>query len=323
MRKRTLWVAIGAALLLVTGGVVGATVSIDFGARTEERLAAHSEQLFGVNKPVAAAAAAADLSEAQALANPAGLVTLANGLKKKVISAGKAAPNLDQMVLWPRSSPQYLIAANEEGTAEPGLQKISLATGVATTIVSGIDDNDPVRATPWGTILVGEEAEDGAMYEIIHPLTIHNATIDRSTGVSSSANIRRLDALGFNAFEGLAILPNGVTYYGNELAAEAGAPGGAYYKFVPTHPWTGGSSITSLDQSPYAGGSVFALRIGTSGNNGQGFQYGTGSWQPIAGNGAPFATARGRGERNRLLPAGGHRHRHTRARGRECPLLRQ
>jgi hypothetical protein len=131
MRQRTLWVGIGAALLLVTAGVVGATVSIDFGAKTEQRLAAHSEQFFGVNNPLEASSTA-DLDDAQALANPAGLVTLANGLKAKVISAGNAAPNLDQMVLWPQSSPQYVIAANEEGTTEPGLQKINLATGVAT-----------------------------------------------------------------------------------------------------------------------------------------------------------------------------------------------
>ena len=51
----------------------------------------------------------------------------------------------------------------------------------------------------------------------------------------------------------------------------------------PTHPWTGGPPITSLDQSPYASGSVFALRVGSSSNFGQGFQFGTGSWRPLAG----------------------------------------
>ena len=146
-----------------------------------------------------------------------------------------------------------------------------------------------------GTIILGEEAGDGAMYEIIDPLSVEGATINRTTGVSSSPKNRRLDALGFNAFEGLAVLPNGVTYYGNELAATAGAPGGAYYKFVPTTQWTGGRSITSLDQSPYANGTVYALRVGSSGNYGQGFQYGTGAWQPLTGtNGAllqPLAAA--------------------------------
>jgi hypothetical protein len=132
------------------------------------------------------------------------------------------------------------------------------------------------------------------MYELIDPLSVEGATIDRTSGTSSSPKIRRVNALGFNSFEGLAILPNGVTYYGNELSANAGAPAGAYYKFVPTTPWAGGPPIISLDQSPYASGSIFALRVGTSGNNGQGFQYGRGSWQPIAGNGValrPLAVA--------------------------------
>jgi hypothetical protein len=58
MRRLTLSVAIGAAVLLVTAGVIGAAVSIDFGAKTEQRLAAHAEQLFGVNNPVAASSTA-------------------------------------------------------------------------------------------------------------------------------------------------------------------------------------------------------------------------------------------------------------------------
>jgi hypothetical protein len=294
MPKRTLWIAIGAAVLLVTAGAIGAAVLVDVGAQNQQQLAAHAEQYFGVNNPLEASSTA-DLNQAQALANPAGLVTLANGLKAKVVTSGNAAPNLDQMVLWPQSSPTYLISVNEEGPAQPGLQKINLATGVATTIVSGINSGDPVRVTPWGTILFGEEGGDtGAMYEIIDPLSVVGATINRTTGVSSSPNIRRVNALGFNSFEGLAILPNGVTYYGNELSANAGAAAGAYYKFVPTTPWAGGSPITSLDQSPYSSGSIFALRVGTSGNNGQGFSYGLGSWQPIAGNGValrPLAVA--------------------------------
>src|SRR4029078_6333957 len=125
---------------------------------------ARAEQLFGVNNPLDASSTA-DLNQAEALANTAGLVTLPDGLKAEVVTAGNAAPNLDQMVLWPQSSPTYLLAVNEEGSAQPGLQKINLATGVATTIVSGIDSGDPVRVTPWGTILFGEEGGDtGAMY---------------------------------------------------------------------------------------------------------------------------------------------------------------
>ncbi len=293
MRRTTWLVAAGAALVLGIAGVATATFW-DFGQHTQGELAHHANQLFGVKKPIQASSTV-DLTEAEALADPAALVTVAKGLKVDVVSAGNAAPNLDQMVLWPQSHPTHIITINEEGPSEPSLQKIDLKSGVATTIVSGTDSGDPIRITPWGTILFGEEAGDtGAMYELIDPLSVEGATINRTTGVSSSPKIRRVPALGLNSFEGLAILPNGVTYYGNELAAISGAPGGAYYKFVPTTHWAGGAPITSLDQSPYASGSIYALRVGTSGNNGQGFQYGRGSWQPIAGNGValrPLAVA--------------------------------
>ena len=127
------------------------------------------------------------------------------------------------------------------------------------------------------------------MYEIIDPLNpaLEGTKSTARPGVTPARRSSRIDAFGFNAFEGLAILPNGVTYYGNELAAEHGAPGGAYYKFVPTTPWTPAARRSrALDQSPYASGSVYALRVGTSSNNGQGFQYGTGSWRPLAGQAA-------------------------------------
>jgi hypothetical protein len=292
--RRTKWlVAAGAAVVLGITGVATATF-MDFGQHTQQALAHHANQLFGVKKPISASSTA-DLTEAEALADPAALATVAKGLKVNVVSSGNAAPNLDQMVLWPQSHPTHIITINEEGPTEPSLQKIDLKTGIATTIVSGTDSGDPIRITPWGTILFGEEAGDtGAMYELIGPLSVEGATINRTTGVSSSPKIRRVPALGLNSFEGLAILPNGVTYYGNELAAISGAPAGAYYKFVPTTPWGGGAPITSLDQSPYGSGSIYALRVGTSGNNGQGFQYGRGSWQPIAGNGValrPLAVA--------------------------------
>ena len=41
---------------------------------------------------------------------------------------------------------------------------------------------------------------------------------------SDEAEFDRVNALGFLSFEGLAILPNGVTYYGDELSAASGAP---------------------------------------------------------------------------------------------------
>jgi hypothetical protein len=277
---RTMAVAFGLLTFVLAVGTAVAAFD-DWGLDQQTQLQNKSHPLFGVGEPLTQSSNA-DLNAAQALADPAGLITVAKGLKVNVVSAGKAAPNIDQMVLWPKADPQYIIGCNEEGVAQPALQKIRLATGDATTIATGINSCDPVRATPWGTVLFGEEnGSVGAMYELIDPLTVVGATINNVSGASSSPKIRRVNALGFLSFEGLGILANGVTYYGDELSAGNGAPGGAYYKFVPTTPWAGRAPITSLDQSPYASGTVYGLRVGQGSNFGQGFSYGIGTWQML------------------------------------------
>src|SRR5262245_48667654 len=130
---------IGAALVACVAGVAVAAAALDFGAQTQQRLADGSLELFGVEKPVAAASTA-NLDEAQALADPTALVTLAKGLTARVLAAGaksNVGANMDQMVLWPPSNPTHVIGLNEQDPEDPGLQKIDLKTGVATTIVSG------------------------------------------------------------------------------------------------------------------------------------------------------------------------------------------
>ena len=270
-----------ALVILACVTVVGVALAAfeDWGLEQQTQLQNKSRPLFGVGQPLTQSLNV-DLDQAQALADPAGVITVAKGLKVNVVTAGKAAPNLDQMVLWPKNDPQYIIACNEEGVSQPALQKIQLSNGDATTIATGINSCDPVRATPWGTVLFGEEnGSVGAMYELIDPLTVVGATIKNVTGVTSTPKIRRVNALGFLSYEGLGILPSGVTYYGDELSASNGAPGGAYYKFVPTTPWSGGDPITNLDQSPFSSGTVYGLRVGQGSNFGQGFAYGIGTWQ--------------------------------------------
>jgi Bacterial protein of unknown function (DUF839) len=272
------------ALVAVVGTALGAYFD-DWGLDRQTQMENKSHTLFGFGQPLTASSTA-NLSQAQALANPAGLITVAKDLKVGVVSAGKAAPNIDQMILWPRLNPTHIIACNEQGEAEPALQKISLATGAATTIATGIDDCDPIRATPWGTVLFGEEAGAvGAMYELIDPLDVVGASINNVTGVTAAPftnSIKRVSAFGFLSFEGLAILPNGVTYYGDELGPSNGTPGGAYYKFVPDTPWAGSGTISSLSQSPYNAGKVYSLRVGQGSNSGQGDAYGIGSWSFLA-----------------------------------------
>jgi secreted PhoX family phosphatase len=285
--KRIVSTALVALAFLSVGVVLAAS---DFGSDRDDRLANHSHELFGVGKPLEASSSAS-ITAAQAQADPTALVTLAKGLKARVVTT-QVAPISDQMALWPNDeAPTHLITLNEGGTTAPGLQRVSLADGTADTIVSGTTSGDPVRRTPWGTILFGEEAgggpNGGRMYELIDPLHTTGVTLNRATGVFSGGigaeNLTARPALGRLSFEGLAIFRNGVVYYGDENRPSSGTPGGAYFKFIPaalrnpelTDP------ITSLDQSPLVSGTIYGLRLGRRAGGtdyGQGTQTGFGTW---------------------------------------------
>jgi secreted PhoX family phosphatase len=290
VRKRRLVLAVATGTAVALGGSVAiaqAWPGLDAGQSREGDLEAHSVQDFGVVSGLDASSTK-DVDAATATANPLSLVTLAKGLTAKVITSNNAAPNLDMAALWPPKNPKYIISCNEEGTTEPGVQRISLATGKAETIVTGTTSCDPVHVTSWGTVIFGEETTTGHVYEMIDPVSITNATLDRVSGVASTDKIVRRDALGSVAFEGIGILPSGVTYYGDELSASNGAPGGAYYKFVPSVPWKGGA-VSSLADSPFAAGTTYVLKVGQGSNTGQGMNQGDGSWvlaAPAAGTGS-------------------------------------
>ena len=280
----------GAAIFVATT----ADARQDLGQERDRVIAERVKTDFGVFKGVAQSSTV-DVTAATALADPLSLVTVARGLKATVVSAGTAAVNIDMMALWPPAHPQYLLACNEQGTAQPGVQRISLATGATETILTGTTACDPLHVTPWGTVIFGEETTTGHVYEMIDPVSITNATLDRVTGVASTDKIVQRPALGSVAFEGIATLPNGVTYYGDELSPSNGAIGGSYYKFVPTHPWVGGA-LVSLADSPYAAGTIAVLKVGQGSNTGQGMNQGVGSWvtitpDPTTGSLRPAATA--------------------------------
>jgi hypothetical protein len=259
----------------------------DFGLFRDNQLEAHSLQVFGVVQGVPESSNLS-ITASEANANPAALVTLARGLRAYVVGTGSsAAPVIDMMALWPNDeAPTHLIACNEEGTGRPGLQRIRLFDGHVDTIVTGTSSCDPVRRTAWGTIIFGEEVGvTGWVSELINPLDTTNVSFNRGAGTFSggtgASNLTVRPALGHVAFEGLALYPNGVLYYGDENRPLNGAGGGAFFKFIPATPFAGGAPISSLSQSPLASGTVYGLRLGRrSGNTdyGQGSNTGLGTW---------------------------------------------
>jgi Bacterial protein of unknown function (DUF839) len=276
------------AAMLLTIGAAAAGVPFNFGVFRDQQLAERSNRLFGVDKPIAASSTAS-ITQAEAQADPRKLATLAKGLHARVVTT--QGPTVDdQISLWPNSAhPKYLIVCNEDDPTEPGLVRIELKTGKATTIVTGTEECDPTRRTPWGTILFGEEdGQGGRLYELIDPLHTTGVRLDRTTGTFSggvgASNLVTRTALGSASFEGIGILQNGTTYLDPDdsgFGPKNGGPGDAYFKFLPDHPYIGTAPITDLSQSPYTAGEVFGLRVGLGTNYGQGREFGFAQWIPL------------------------------------------
>ena len=148
MRKRiTLVIVVIGAVLAITA--VAAVADFSFGMFRDQQLSNFSYPLFGVGKPLAGSSTL-QLTQAEAQADPTKLATLASGLTAKVVTT-QGPPVMDQITLWPNEwNPTYLIACNEQGTSDPGLVRIELATGIVTTIVTGTTSCDPTRPDAVG-----------------------------------------------------------------------------------------------------------------------------------------------------------------------------
>jgi hypothetical protein len=304
MKKPRLMAGLGVGVVaLTTASLAAASGGSSFGVFRDGKLADMPIQLYGIGQPIATSSSR-QLTKAQALADPTKLATLAGGLTAKVVTTqGGFAP--DQISLWPNAAhPTTLIACNEGDPDKIGLERIDLATGKATTIVTGTEECDPTRLTPWGTIVFGEEdgggADGGRIYELIDPLHTANVELDRTTGVFSGGtgakNLVTRSALGRAAYEGLGILNNGTTYLDfddSDLGPTNGKPGDFYLKFLPAHPFTGTKPITELSQSPYASGQMYALRVGLGTDFGQGREFGLAQWIKLPHAADPDLEAQG------------------------------
>lgn len=281
----------------------GRAAAVDFGVEVEELLKASTPELFGVEQPLAASAPPTDSPYRTPTQPAADQVTLAEGLTVDYLTR-QAANATDMLAFFPAETPTHLIACvegdreilNEEGKLNPSVQRISLANGQVQTILRGLTSCDGIRTTPWGTILATEEEDDGGAYEILDPLTTtEQRVLDRATGaVTDPSHIVKRTAFPVLAFEGLAVLPSGVVYAGDELRPGdrddangepiPDADGGALFKFVPHTPRTGSASITRLDDSPLVAGAVYALQVSCFGDVqqfGQGCEVGNAAWLPV------------------------------------------
>jgi len=248
-----------------------------------DQLRARAMELFGFHHPL-------DESAIGPFDGPSvDALELAGGLKATLISS--AVENAaDQIAMWPDDEhPTHLFVCDEE-TSNPAVQRVDLSeppSANATTIVTGLVSCDPVRRTPWGTIIVAEEAgATGGLYEILDPMHV-NAPInvsDRAHGTTSDPlHLVKRQAVGSLSFESVAIKHDGTMIYGDELAPSGGAAGGGLYKFVPSVPFAGGGPVTVPAQSPLAAGAIFGLRVGAAGSSnwGQGAEIGKGSWTAV------------------------------------------
>ena len=278
-----------AAAALLAGRTTAQSTNTDFGLFVADQLRAQSLQLFGFRRPLDESA----LGPYDGPDNTKAIV-VAPGLRVSLVSSAVASA-ADQIALWPNDdNPTHLFVCDEE-TSTPAVQRIDLSkppASNATTIVTGLLSCDPVRRTPWGTIIVAEEhGADGGLYEILDPVSINTAinVTDRAVGTTTdSSHLVKRKAVGSLSFESFAIKYDGTMIYGDELAPGAvsqGSAGGALYKFVPTVPYngTGQPPITQAQLSPLDSGSVFGLRVAANGSSnwGQGAEVGKGRWVAI------------------------------------------
>ncbi len=271
----------------------------DFGEKTEQTLTAQSEKLFGFKNPLARPANPTDYVPRQN-ASAAQRVLLANGLKAEFVTRNVAV-NGDMIALWPNATnPTHLVVCIEQdraaGGTNPGVQRVNLQTGAVETILYGTKGCDGIRTTPWGTVLATEEEDDGRAYEILDPLTTTGHWVeDRASGLirtvvngaSTSTKIVQRTALPTMAWEGLAVLPNGVVIAGDELRPGTGGAnrdGGAIFKFIPNTPHLSGA-ISDLNQSPLVAGKTYAMVASCQPKSsssfpqyGQGCEIGEGAW---------------------------------------------
>jgi len=301
----------------------------DFGVWVEKQMQDMSETLFGVKKPLPLPAPDIATPYRDMYQKADKQILLAKGLKAEYVTR-MAANAIDQLAFWPdEKNPKYIMACIEGGRSvigsfeggapkyNPSVQRINLRTGEVTTMLRGLTSCDPIRTTPWGTLVAAEESSDGGFYEFLDPIHTENLTVkDRSTGEiirmdgSPSDLVRKQKAMPVIGYEGIGITETGVFYGGDELRPGTGKndlDGGAMFKFVPSTPYAGGP-VDNLDQSPFAAGKVYAMQVSCVSDKqqyGQGCEVGNAAWIEVSAA-AARSDAHAAGATGYYRPEDGH-----------------
>ena len=140
----------------------------DFGLFIADQLREHSQQLFGISRPLAESV----LGPYDGADNTAA-IKVARGLSVSLVSSSVASA-ADQIALWPDDDhPTHLFVCDEEtsNSGRAARRPVVAAEHRMPRRSSPVSSScDPVRRTPWGTIIVAEEAgATGGLYEILDP----------------------------------------------------------------------------------------------------------------------------------------------------------
>lgn len=159
MKQRSMWMSYVAATIgLTTAVMIAQGPGQDFGRFVERELADRAPELLGIVQPLPASALGPFSGDAGSA------IDVADNLQVRVVSTA-VDPLADMIAMWPDDAhPTHLFVCIEGGIN--GVQRVDLsrpAASNATTIVTGTVSCDPIRRTPWGTILFGEEASNGGI----------------------------------------------------------------------------------------------------------------------------------------------------------------
>lgn len=160
---------------------------------------------------------------------------------------------------------RYLFTVNE--ATGGGLLRYDRVTDTPVQLLEGALNGvnyrslDPVRWTPWGTVIIGEEVANGRLIEITNPL-------------AASGSIVAIDRpnIGRSSYEGIAWDAQGNAYYQDE------DNNGGIYKFVSPNK-AADYDPNDPNTSPLAGkGQIFTLRINAANTE---EREGVAEWVPL------------------------------------------